>query len=47
MFSEFCFNSKDDVFLYAAYVFSTITIIGLTVFVAYLFGKRFGEQVKQ
>ncbi|MHA7943186.1 hypothetical protein ACJOV8_008930 [Formosa sp. 3Alg 14/1] len=45
--SEFCFNSKDDVLLYSLYVFSTIAIIVATIFIAYKFGKRFGEQVKQ
>ncbi|QDO93855.1 hypothetical protein FNB79_07625 [Formosa sediminum] len=45
--SEFCFNSKDNVFLYALYVFSTIAIIGGVIFVAYKFGKRFGNAIKQ
>ncbi|MFB9054365.1 hypothetical protein ACFFVB_14855 [Formosa undariae] len=47
LFSDFCFNSKDDVLVYSLYVFSTITIIVITIFIAYKFGKRFGEQVKQ
>ena len=47
LFNDFCFNSKDDVLLYTLYVFSTITVIVFTIFIAYKFGKRFGEQVKQ
>ncbi|MDW5287708.1 hypothetical protein [Formosa sp. PL04] len=46
-FSDFCFNSKDDVFLYSLYVFTTIAIIAFTVFIAYKFGKRFGNAIKQ
>ncbi|WP_299778523.1 hypothetical protein [uncultured Formosa sp.] len=45
--SDFCFNSKDNVFLYSFYVFSTIAIIVLVIFIAYKFGKRFGNAVKQ
>ncbi|PNW29235.1 hypothetical protein [Formosa algae] len=45
--SDFCFNSKDDIFLYAFYVFSTIAIIVFVILMAYKFGKRFGHAVKQ
>ncbi|WP_159022831.1 hypothetical protein [Formosa sp. L2A11] len=45
--SDFCFNSKDNVFLYSFYVFSTIVIIVLAILIAYKFGKRFGNAVKQ
>lgn len=47
LFSDLCFNSRDDVFLYSFYVFTTIAVIVIAVFVAYKFGKRFGSALKQ
>lgn len=44
--SDFCFNSKDNVFLYSFYVFSTIVIVVFAIFLAYKFGKRFGNAIK-
>ena len=40
----FCFNSKDHVLLYGFYVFTTIVILLLAVFGAYVIGKKIGQK---
>ena len=44
---NFCFNSKDDLLIYSAYVFSTIAIVVLAIFGAYLFGRKIGNTIKK
>ena len=42
----FCINSKDDIVLYALYVFFTICILIAAIAGAYAIGKRLGNTIK-
>ena len=43
---NFCINSKNDVLLYTFYVFLTISILILSVVVAYAIGKKLSKYIK-
>jgi len=45
--SSFCFNSKEDVFLYTFYIFLNIIIVVLAIFGAYIIGKKLGNILKR
>lgn len=44
---SWCFNSKDNLIIYSLYVFSTIVIVVLAIFAAYLFGRKLADQIKK
>ena len=44
---SWCFNSKDNLIIYSLYVFSTIVIVVLAIFAAYLFGRKLAGQIKK
>ncbi|WP_452228722.1 MULTISPECIES: hypothetical protein [unclassified Lacinutrix] len=45
--SSFCFQSKENIFLYTLYVFFNIIIILLAIIVAYIIGKKIGNKIKR
>lgn len=42
--SEFCFDSKENILLYALYIFVNILVIVLAIFGAYIVGKKIGKR---
>ncbi|WP_055442824.1 hypothetical protein [Lacinutrix himadriensis] len=44
--SSFCFQSKENIFLYTLYIFFNIIIVLLTIIVAYIIGKKIGNKIK-
>ena len=44
--SDFCFNSKENIALYTAYIFINIIIVLLAIVVAYIIGKKLGDRFK-
>ncbi|WP_452226091.1 hypothetical protein [Lacinutrix cladophorae] len=44
---SFCFQSKENIFLYTLYIFLNIIIILLGIIVAYIIGKKLGEKIKK
>lgn len=45
--SRFCFQSKENIFLYTLYVFFNIIIVLLAIIVAYIIGKKIGNKIKR
>lgn len=43
----YCFNSNDNVLVYTLYVFFTIVIVVLSIFGAYIFGKKLADLIKK
>ena len=43
---SFCFNSKDNLIIYALYVFSNILIVIVASFGAYLIGRKLASKIK-
>ena len=44
---SFCFNSKNDLMFYTLYVFLNIVIVILSIFGAYLIGKKLANLIKK
>lgn len=44
--SNFCFNSKDSIGLFALYIFINIVVIVFAVLGAYIIGKKIGDKFK-
>ena len=42
---SFCFNSKDNLIIYALYVFSNILIVIVAIFGAYLTGRKLASKI--
>lgn len=43
---SYCFNSKDNLLVYTLFVFFTIVIVVLAIFIAYIIGKKLADWLK-
>ena len=43
---EYCFNSQDNLLVYTLYVFFTIVIVVIAIFIAYIIGKKLADFFK-